>query len=365
MVAKESPATQSRRQAYDSFADLYPNSSAPVYKLQFNPKDKTPKYKQIVQSVITDIERGVLKNNEQLPSISELSVEYYLARDTVEKAYRELREQGYITSVQGKGYYVLSQATPKLKILLIFNKLSSYKKIIYYAFLKALGDKATVDLQIHHYSACHFREIIEKNLGKYNYYVVMPHFTQDLDKANYMETLESIPAHELVLLDKDVQELTEPRLSVYQNFDKDICESLENAQDLLMKYNRLVLILPGDGNYPTEIAHGFRSFCVNYNKEFSIKENALQENLQEGTAYVVIEETDLSELVKKVRQSPYELGHEIGIISFNETTLKELLNITVITTDFEAMGYTAASLLLDNQRIKVKNPFYMIRRGSL
>ncbi|MBN8820396.1 MULTISPECIES: GntR family transcriptional regulator [unclassified Spirosoma] len=365
MVAKESPSAQARRQAYDSFVDMYHNPSAPVYKLQFNPKDKTPKYKQIVQSVITDIERGVLKNNEQLPSISELSVEYYLARDTVEKAYRELREQGYITSVQGKGYYVQSQAEPKLKILLIFNKLSSYKKIIYYAFLKALGDKATVDLQIHHYSAYHFKEIIEKNLGKYNYYVVMPHFTQDLDKANYMETLESIPANELILLDKDVQELTEPRLSVYQNFDKDICESLENAQDLLMKYNRLVLILPGDGNYPTEIAHGFRSFCVNYNKEFGIKENALQENLQEGTAYVVIEETDLSELVKKVRQSPYELGHEIGIISFNETTLKELLNITVITTDFEAMGYTAASLLLDNKRIKVKNPFYMIRRGSL
>ena len=80
---------------------------------------------------------------------------------------------------------------------------------------------------------------------------------------------------------------------------------------------------------------------------------------------MVIEETDLSELVKKVRQSNYQLGREIGMISFNETTLKELLNITVVTTDFEAMGYTAAALLLDNKRIKVKNPFYMIRRGSL
>jgi DNA-binding transcriptional regulator YhcF (GntR family) len=364
MVAKSPSQLHSRRQTY-GFIDVQCNAAIPLYKLQFNPKDKTPKYKQIVQSVITDIERGVLKNNEQLPSISELSVEYYLARDTVEKAYRELREQGYITSVQGKGYYVQATNVPKLKILLIFNKLSSYKKIIYYAFLKALGDKATVDLQIHHYSAYHFREIIEKNLGKYNYYVVMPHFTQDLDKANYMEVLESIPANELVLLDKDVQELTDTRLSVYQNFDKDICEALENAQDLLAKYNRMVLILPCDGNYPAEITHGFRSFCVNYNKEFTIKDNALNEQLQAGTAYVVVEETDLSEIVKKVRQSNYQMGQEIGIISFNETTLKELLNITVITTDFEAMGYTAASLLLDNKRIKVKNPFYMIRRGSL
>lgn len=354
----------SQRQTNDFF-DVRHNASGTLYQLQFNPKDKTPKYKQIVQSVITDIERGVLKNTEQLPSISELSVEYYLARDTVEKAYRELRERGYITSVQGKGYYVQADATPKLKILLIFNKLSSYKKIIYYAFLNTLGDKATVDLQIHHYNATHFQEIIRKNLGKYNYYVVMPHFTQDVDKVNYVNVLKTIPPHELVLLDKDVPQLTDAPLSVFQQFDDDICQALEKANDLLNKYSRMVLILPSDGNYPTEIAHGFRSFCINYDKVFTIKENAVNETLTTGTAYVVIEETDLSELVKKVRQSTYALGQEIGIISFNETTLKELLNITVITTDFEAMGNTAATLLLESKRTKVKNPFYMIRRDSL
>jgi DNA-binding transcriptional regulator YhcF (GntR family) len=32
-----------------------------MYKLQFNPNEKTPKYKQIVQSIIADIERAVLK----------------------------------------------------------------------------------------------------------------------------------------------------------------------------------------------------------------------------------------------------------------------------------------------------------------
>ncbi len=336
-----------------------------TYQLQFNARAKTPKYRQIVNSIITDIERGVLKKGDQLPSISALSIDYYLARDTVEKAYRELRERGYISSVQGKGYYVQAADAAKLKILLIVNKLSSYKKIIYYAFLKTLGDRATVDLQIHHYSAVTFQEIIEKSLGKYNYYVVMPHFTQDLDKANYRQVLDTIPTDELVLLDKDLPEITGNILRVYQRFDKDIFSALETALDLLVKYTRMVLLLPGDGNYPIEIAHGFRAFCVNYHKEFSIKENALREELQTGTAYVVIEETDLSELVKKVRQSNFSLGQEIGMISFNETTLKELLDITVITTDFEVMGQTAATLLLQNKRVSVKNPFYMIQRGSL
>ncbi|MFN8346126.1 MAG: GntR family transcriptional regulator [Spirosomataceae bacterium] len=340
-------------------------SSGRMYQLQFNPSDKLPKYKQIVRSVMRDIERGVLKKGDQLPSISELSIEYLLARDTVEKAYRELRTRGHITSVQGKGYYIQSNHDKKIKILLIFNKLSSYKKIIYYSFLKALGDNAAVDLQIHHYSAGRFQEIIEQNLGKYNYYVVMPHFTQDLEKADYLETLKRIPAEELVLLDRDIPELPQPSLSIYQNFDKDIFEALENANDLLSKYRQLVLVFPNDANYPTEIVRGFRNFCINYHKDFAVKDSVYNEILKAGTAYIVVEENDLAELVKKVRSTGYGLGNEIGMISFNETTLKELLGITVISTDFETMGRTAATLLLNQQRIKVKNPFYMIRRGSL
>ena len=336
-----------------------------MYRLQLNPNDKIPKYKQIVQSIVADIERAVLKKNEQLPSISELSEEYYLARDTVEKAYRELKEQGFITAVQGKGFYVNGKENNKMRILLIFNKLSSYKKLIYYAFLKVLGEKATVDLQIHHYNARIFEEIIEKNLGKYNYYVVMPHFFPESDQSLALKTLEKIPAAELVLLDKDLPEYTKPCLSVYQDFEKDIFDALESAQDLLVKYQRLVLIFPSDGNYTTDIVKGFRYFCIDSQKDFAIKENAFDEILQPKTAYVVVEDTDLAELIKRTRQTNYILGQDIGIVSFNETTLKELLEITVITTDFETMGRTAAALLLDKKQIKVKNPFYIIRRNSL
>jgi DNA-binding transcriptional regulator YhcF (GntR family) len=336
-----------------------------MYKLQFNPSDKMPKYKQIVQSVISDIERGQLKKGDQLPSISELSEEYYLARDTVEKAYRELRERGFITSVQGKGYYVQAKDATKLKILLVFNKLSSYKKIIYYAFLEALGDQATVDLHIHHYSVSLFQEIIDKNLGKYNYYVVMPHFTLDTDKAAYLKVLNSIPSEELVLLDKDIPELKKPVLSVFQDFASDIGEALNSVATDLLKYPRMRMILPSDDNFPVEIDRGFREFCVYNDKDYAVRENARDEVLLPGTCYVVVRETDLVELVKKTRQTSYLLGREIGIISFNETPLKELLGMTVITTDFEHMGRTAAYMLLEGKREKIRNPFYMIRRGSL
>ncbi|HEX8424921.1 GntR family transcriptional regulator [Hymenobacter sp.] len=336
-----------------------------MYNLQFKPLDKTPKYKQIVQSIITDINRGTLKNGQQLPSINELSGAYDVAPDTVEKAYRELRTQGFVLSVHGKGYYVQAADAHKLRVLLIFDELSTYKKSLYYSFIDALGEQATVHLEIHHHSTCIFQNIVENNLGKYNYYVVMPHFGQTMGKADYENVLNTIPANELVLLDKNAPNLKQKCLRVFQDFDRDIFESLESMQDLLVKYDKLVLVTPTQGNYPVEIAWGFRTFCINYKKAFAIKAGAMDETMQAGTAYVVMCEDDVVEIMKKLRQTNYLLGREVGIMTFNDTPLKELLNLTVMTTDFEQMGRTTAELLLNNQKATVRNPFCVLRRGSL
>lgn len=326
---------------------------------------RIPKYRQIFQAILDDVEKGVLKKDQQLPSINHLSAELWIGRDTVERAYKELRGQGIITSIQGKGNFVAGSDARKLKVLLVFNKLSSYKKIIYYSFLKALGDKATVDLHIHHYDVQVFKNIMEKNLGKYNYYVIMPHFTHGTDQNEYRKILKTIPSEELVLLDKDVSSLNSKCLAVYQDFEKDIFKALQSASDLLNKYQKITLVFPVDEHYPVEILNGFRYFCLCYSKNFSIIHNLSEEVLHPGTAYITIEESDLGELYKKIKQADFTPGKEVGIISFNDTALKEVLSVTIITTDFELMGRTTAHLLLDKKQVKVKNPFYMIRRTSL
>lgn len=335
--------------------------------ITIDPESPVPKYKQIINTVTQAVKTGILKQDEQLPSINEMSESNYLARDTVEKAYNELKERGIIKSVRGKGYFAQSAASNKIKVMLIMNKMSSYKKIIYYAFLKALGDAAVVDLFIHHYNALIFKETLEENLAKYNYIVIMPHFYEGINKVNIRELLEKIPSHKLVLLDRDYPELPGSYLAIYQDFEKDIFRALESGEDLLEKYRELVLVFPVDGQYPPEIIRGFKSWCISYKKDFRIIDSAMNENICEGTAYIMVEETDLAELIKKVRNSNLVLGKQVGLLSFNDTTLKEVLadGITVITTDFETMGRTAAALLLDGKQIKVKNPFTMIRRNSL
>lgn len=335
------------------------------FKPEFN--SKLPKYRQICAAIINDLEKGVLKKDDPLPSINELSFEHDIARDTVEKAYNELKEQGIITSVRGKGFFVVGLKSSKLRILLVLNKLSAYKKIIYYSFIHTLGDKAVVDLQIHHYNAVLLKKILDDAAGKYHYYVVMPHFYEGLETVDVVKELSKIAADELVVLDKFLPELKGPHLCVYQDFENDIYDALESGEDRISKYKELCLVFPENENYPSEIVRGFRKYCSHYKKSYEVKQTAIDIQLKKGCLYIVIEETDLVEVVKKAIDNNYQPGHDIGILSFNETTLKEILagGIATISTHFEAMGSTAATLILEKQFIKIKNPFSLIRRPSL
>jgi DNA-binding transcriptional regulator YhcF (GntR family) len=338
-----------------------------MWKFNQAQNSKLPKYRQIIAAIINDIEKGILQKDFQLPSINELSFEYDIARDTVEKAYNDLKEKDIITSVRGKGFFVKGLKGSKLRILLILNKLSAYKKIIYYSFVNTLGDKATVDLQIHHYNALLLKNILAENKGKYHYYVIMPHFFDGTEKVNIIEELQSIPKGELVLLDKNLPELKSEYLCVYQDFENDIYEALESGEDAISKYKELCLLFPENDNHPNEIVKGFRKFCNHYNKPYQVVENTDNLVLKKGILYIVIAETSLVNLVKKSMQMNLTLGKDIGIISFNETTLKEILagGIATISTHFESMGSTAATLILEKQHIKIKNPFSLIRRPSL
>lgn len=335
---------------------------------KFNPEaySTLPKYRQIIAAVINDLEKGILQKDEQLPSINELSFEYDIARDTVEKAYNELKENGIIISVRGKGFFVYGLQSSKIRILLILNKISAYKKLVYYSLLKTLGSKATVDLQVHHSNAVLCKKILDENKGKYHVYAIMPHFYEGTDEVNIKDVINNIPKDELVLLDKQFQGITGDYISVYQDFENDIYEALENANDRIGKYEKLFFVFPDGENYPQEIIKGFRKYSNHYKRNGVVLENTSKLQLSKGSLYIVIEEIDLVELVKEILQKGFLVGEDIGIISFNETTLKAILagGITTISTHFESMGAMVATLILEKKYIKIKNPFSTVYRNS-
>ena len=74
--------------------------------IRINHNSEVPKYKQVVDLLLSDIEAGIFKVGQRIPSINETSEELLISRDTVEKAYVFLRKKGILASVRGKGYYV-------------------------------------------------------------------------------------------------------------------------------------------------------------------------------------------------------------------------------------------------------------------
>jgi DNA-binding transcriptional regulator YhcF (GntR family) len=335
------------------------------YQLFIDPNDKLTKAKQIVQAIIRDIEKGILEKNARVPSINDFSADHKIARDTVEKAYKRLKDQGYLVSVPGKGNYVAEGPGKELRILMVLNKMSSYKKEVYDTFIQTLGSEARVELQIHHYDPKLFKEIIENNKGKYHYYAVMPHFFHDANEADYVEVLKSISPHELVLLDKNVNLEHDGHISVYQDFKQDSYDALQAAAAQFDKYNRITVVFPKLSHHPVEILNGIQTFCEEQQKEFLVVSEVEEVVIKKGEAFIILTEPELADLIKKIRGTDLKQGVDIGILSFNETVMKELLEITVVTTDFKGMGELAANMILQKNFKEVRNNFRFIQRQSL
>lgn len=66
-------------------------------------------YLQIVDDVKRKIKLGLLRENERLPSCRELALEMGVNPNTVQRAYSELEESGYIYTQPKKGVYVCPQ----------------------------------------------------------------------------------------------------------------------------------------------------------------------------------------------------------------------------------------------------------------
>lgn len=345
-----------------------------MLNLEIDEKSRVPKYKQIVDFVIHKISTEELKVGEKIPSINKLSETCLLARDTVEKAYKHLKERKIIVSVKGKGFYISkTDLISKLNILFLVNKLSTYKMIIYNSFVKSIGIDGHVNMFIYHCDESLFIKHLEQNLGAYDYYVVMPHFKdKDFKHLSYtdevLNTLERIPKDKLIMLDNYKPNINGVYASIYQDFKNDIYNALNEGIQKIKKYDKLILVYPAKSvnPYPKRIVHGFKEFCVKNNLDFEILNEIYEDmELESKDLYITIQESDLVNLVRQVRNKKLKLGKDIGIISYNETPLKELLGITVISTDFKTMGESAAYMLLKNKKEKVKNVFKYIERNSI
>ena len=69
-------------------------------------KSRKPIYEQIIDSIKSLIDSGVLERDDQLPSVRQLAQELAINPNTIQKAYGELEREGVIYSLKGRGSFV-------------------------------------------------------------------------------------------------------------------------------------------------------------------------------------------------------------------------------------------------------------------
>ena len=69
-------------------------------------RDSRSLHIQIADGLRELIVNGIMQENEQLPSVRDLSINLTVNPNTVQKAYKDLEAGGYIYSVKGKGSFV-------------------------------------------------------------------------------------------------------------------------------------------------------------------------------------------------------------------------------------------------------------------
>lgn len=326
----------------------------------------TPKYLQLINAILQGIQSGEIKKNDLLPSINEFSCALVTARSTIERAYSELKRMGLAKSVAGKGFFIVQTCFHRpMKVLLLFNKLSIHKQIIYDNFAARLGHAAAIDFYIYNNDIEEFKRLFTEKADQYAKYVIVPHFNSNKELGHQL--INTLPKEKLILMDKLAEGVQGNFGAVYENFEYDIFYALQELTERLSRYQMIKLIFPENTYYSKKIINGFLQFCRKYNFKHDIIHCLAQEKIQPHTVYINLAEDDLVILIEKMINGKFRLGQDVGVISYNETPIKKIIQngITTISTDFELMGQEAARLVLHNSVEQVQIPFKVTLRNSI
>lgn len=85
-------------------------------------KDRRPLYQKIMDKIEEAAVRGLIKPDEQLPSVRSLAADLAINPNTIQRAYAELEKKGITYSVPGKGSFlaksqnsILQERTSEIK----------------------------------------------------------------------------------------------------------------------------------------------------------------------------------------------------------------------------------------------------------
>ncbi len=340
-------------------------------RLELDKNSRTPMYKNIVNAIEKAIKSGECKSGDLLPSMNELSTDLDVSKETVKKAYFLLRDKGVLVSTQGKGYFVAEESeNRKMRILVLFDKLSNIKQVLFNAFASTINGKADITMYLHNQQVNLLEYYIDENLGDFDYYVITPHFPLDKStQKRVLKALRRIPNRKLILLDHDIEELAGNYGAVYQDYENDACTGLSMGMDKFSKISNLNVIIETSSLYHPYVLKAVEKFGTENNIKCRYFNQVTADSVHAGEVYLIINgqlDMELIHLVRAAKSLGLKPGRDFSIISYNEAPINEIIldGLTTISADFNQMGRLAAEMILDGNLRKVKCTFKMTRRST-
>lgn len=319
---------------------------------------QSSKVTQLADNLSQAISRKEFLEGDSLPSINQLSAQYGVSRDTVFKAFLDLRERGLIDSTPGKGYYVTSQVT---NVLLLLDQYTPFKEALYNSFVKHLPINYKVDLLFHQYNERLFNTIIRESIGKYNKYIVM-----NFDNEKFSTALNKINPARLLLLDFGKFE-KEKYFYICQDFDESFYQALLALKEKMHKYHQIVFLFSKELKHPQSSKEYFIRFCEEQRISYEIQEDIENLVVRKGTAYIAIKQQDVVKVVKQGRLEGLKCGKDFGLLAYNDIPSYEVIDegITALSIDWEMMGNEAANFVLNDAPVQKYLPTEVRLRKSL
>jgi len=328
------------------------------FKFKVDGKSNVLKFQQLVEAIIDSISKNELKQGDMLPSVNQIMKESQLSRDTVFKAYAELKKRGIVESVPNRGYFVTRKIT---KVFLFLDTFKAYKEVLYHSFLKYLPNNISVDLHFHHYNIDVFEKIINESIGKYSKYIVM-----NFDNRKVPGIIDRIPNEQLLIIDWKIH-AKEDKSAVYQNFGDAVYSCLSKNSEPIKKYKEFIFLYPSFTYHPEEAVDHFKRFCIENKQKHSVVYDMEKFNIKPGDLYLLVSDRTLANLLDQCSEKGFEPGQEVGVISYNETPMKKYVKngITVLSTNFELMGQKAAEFVNSGKPMQFEVPTALKIRASL
>ena len=195
-----------------------------------------PRYLQIKNDILHQIQTGDLQPEDRIPSEHQLCKQFHVSRLTVQRAIRELVSEGLLRRAQGSGTFV-TNFTHRFSLIEVRDVVEEIRR---------LGGKATTEVLLHRRVAPHedVQKLLEIEPGAEVFHVALVQSMDD-EPVAYEERFVVLDVY-ADFLDQDFS-----KRSVFNYLaNRSVLEDVENIVSAVLADKRMVVVLEIDAAEP-------------------------------------------------------------------------------------------------------------------